>query len=86
MALTHRTQVLLDDRRDQLLRRRAAATGRSVGDLIREAIDRTYAGAGNDEAAEKERREASLASFLAADPMPVDNLEEDLDSLYERDL
>lgn len=39
MALTRRTQVLLDDRRDQLLRRRAAATGRSVGSLIREAID-----------------------------------------------
>ncbi len=38
--LTRRTQLLLDEERYSRLERRAAQTNRSVGAVIREAIDR----------------------------------------------
>lgn len=40
--LTRRTQLLLDEERYARLERRAAATNRSVGAVIREAIDRAF--------------------------------------------
>lgn len=40
--LTRRTQVLLDDERYARLERRARETDRSVGAVIREAIDRAF--------------------------------------------
>lgn len=88
VTLTHRTQVLLDDERLTLLRRRAAATGRSVGDLIREAIDRQIADAEEAERVATQARERALESFLAADPMPVGDwpeLERELEATLERD-
>ena len=87
MSLTHRTQVLLDDERLALLRRRSAATGRSVGDLIREAIDRQIADAEDAERVVAEARERALEGFLAADPMPVadwSELERELETALER--
>lgn len=87
VPLTRRTQILLDDERHDLLRRRAADTGRSVADLIREAIDRTYASEGQRESARARRREQALASFLAAPPLPVDDwpvMEREIEEGYER--
>lgn len=87
MALTHRTQILLDDERIALLRRRARATGRSVGDLIREAIDRQIADAEEAERVAAGARERALESFLAAEPMPVGDwpeLEAELEAALER--
>lgn len=87
MPLTHRTQVLLDDERLALLRRRSRATGRSVADLIREAIDRQIADAEEAERVRTEAREHALESFLAADSMPVgewSELERELESALER--
>ena len=87
MSLSHRTQVLLDDERLALLRRRARATGRSVADLIREAIDRQIADAEEAERVATAARERALESFLAADPMPVaewPELERELEGELER--
>lgn len=87
MGLTHRTQVLLDDERLALLRRRARATGRSVADLIREAIDRQIADTEEAERVATAARERALESFLAADPMPVgewSQLERELETALER--
>lgn len=87
MALTHRTQVLLDDERLALLRRRARATGRSVADLIREAIDRQIVDAEEAERVAADARERALKSFLEADAMPVgewSELERELERALER--
>jgi len=40
--LTRRTQILLDEPRFQRLQAEAAASGASVAELIRNAIDQTY--------------------------------------------
>jgi len=74
--------VLLDDERLERLRRRADATGSSVGAVIREAIDHEL---------ERDDRGAALAaleSFLAAPPLPVgtpEELDRELDTMLERD-
>lgn len=89
MALTRRTQILLDDQRHELLRRRAADTGESVGELIRRAIDELYAGQRERERAAAERRERALESFLAAPALPVGqwpDVAAELETLYEREL
>ena len=44
--LTRRTQVLLDEERYSRLHRRAEQTNRSIGALVREAIDVAYPVAG----------------------------------------
>ncbi len=62
--------VLLDDDRLERLRRRAAATGSSVGSVVREAIDREL------ERDDHVRALAALESFLAAPPVPVGTPEE----------
>jgi hypothetical protein len=67
MALTRRLQVLLDEERFARLERRAQQTGASVGALVRRAIDETYPPPFDQDAA------AAAESFLAADPMPVDD-------------
>ena len=74
--------VLLDDERLERLRRRADATGSSVGAVIREAIDHEL---------QRDDRSAALAaleSFLAAPPLPVgtpEELDRELDTMLERD-
>lgn len=78
--LNRRVHVLLDDDRLERLRDRAEATGASVGELIRSAIDREL-----DQAAD-DARQAAVESFLAAPPLPVGTPEEidrELDEMWE---
>jgi len=87
VALTHRTQILLDDERHEVLQRRSAETGQSVGELIRRAIDQLYAGQQERDRAAAARRERALERFLAAPPLQVGewaDVEEELETLYER--
>lgn len=89
MRLTRRTQVLLDEERHELLRSRAAATGESVGELIRRAIDQAYAGQADRDRAALERREVALRGFLSAPALPVGEwpeVERELEGLYDRGL
>lgn len=70
-----------------MLRQRSAASGRSVGELIREAIDRMLADERESEQAATGARERALASFLAAEPMPVadwPSIELEIEQEYER--
>jgi hypothetical protein len=59
--------VLLDERRLEWLRKRAASTGTSVGEVIRSAIDRDRAASDDTRSA----RRAAIDSLLAAEPFPV---------------
>lgn len=80
VPLNRRTQLLLDERRYQRLRARAAAEGISVGAVIRSAIDRTL-----DE--QDDSPAAAAASFLAAPPLPVgepEDLTREFEESYER--
>lgn len=82
MALTHRTHVLLDERRHRMLHKRADREGVSVGALIRDAIDRSIV----DEGVE---RRAAFESLMAAEPMyvgDIDELEEELASEIEEEM
>jgi hypothetical protein len=75
MSLTHRMQILLDEDQYARLSRRAKAEGRSVGALIREAVDFMWT-AGDSRKAE------AAAAVLAAEPMAVgspDDLARELD-------
>jgi hypothetical protein len=38
----HRTQILLEDEQYQRLKQESARTGRSIGDLVRAAVDDKY--------------------------------------------
>lgn len=66
-----------------MLERQSRRTGKSIAELIRDAIDQTYA---TD--TDMEQRRAALEHILAAEPMPVedwDAMKRDLrDSLYGR--
>jgi hypothetical protein len=79
--LNRRVHVLLDADRLESLRRRADATGSSVGAVVRKAIDHEL---------EQDDRTAALAaleSFLAAPPLPVGTPEEidrELETMFER--
>jgi len=77
MPMTHRLQILLEEEQFDRLARRAKSEGRSVGSLIREAVD--YMWTGTDD-----RKEALLNAILADGPMPVpdpDELARELDEL-----
>lgn len=47
----HRTQILLEDEQYELLKEESARTGRSIGELVRLAIDRSMRRPGPDEVA-----------------------------------
>lgn len=82
-GLNRRVHVLLDDDRLERLRRRAEATGTSVGALIRDAVDRELDD-GPDPVAV-----AALESFLSAPPLPVgtpEELDRELETMMDRDL
>lgn len=64
--MTRRLQILMDERRYELLERESHRTGRSVADLIRESVDVVY---GVDRA----ERRAALDNLLAEEPMPVED-------------
>ena len=65
-TLTRRLQILVDEGRYVVLEREAAATGRSVAELIRNAIDARYG-------VDLDVRHAAYERVLAAEPMPVDD-------------
>lgn len=62
--MSHRLQILLDEEQYDRLTQRAKAQGRSVGALIREAIDHMWTGTDI-------RKAALLDAILADGPMPV---------------
>ena len=64
MHMSHRLQILLDKEQYARLAQRAKAQGRSIGALIREAIDHMWAGTNI-------RKAALLDAILADAPMPV---------------
>ena len=62
--MSQRLQILLDEEQYDRLTQRAKAQGRSVGALIREAVDHMWTGA--------DIRKAGLPDEILADgPMPV---------------
>lgn len=78
--LQRRLQVLIDDERHARLQAIARERGVSIGTVVREAIDRGLA-------APDARRAAAGARILAADPMPVPQVDEliaELDDLRGR--
>ena len=64
MHMSHRLQILLDKEQYARLAQRAKAQGRSIGALIREAIDHMRTGTDI-------RKAALLDAILADAPMPV---------------
>lgn len=72
--LTHRMQVLLDDAQYQRLAERASVEHRSVGSLIREAIDLAWT-------APDVQRQNAADAILDAEPMDVDDLRRELDEV-----
>lgn len=65
-TLTRRTQILLDEERYAALERRASESGRSVGAVIREAIDvalATGAGAAHRRAAGRDLLAAAAPGY-----------------------
>lgn len=65
-TLSRRTQLLLDDERHRRLEEEARRTGRSIGSLVREAIDVRF-----DLREQTERHREAAAELLAA-PRPAD--------------
>lgn len=77
MSLSHRLQLLLDEEQYARLAQRSEVEGRSIGALVREAIDLAWT---QDDA----RRREAAAVILSAPPMPVpdaDQLRRELDEL-----
>ena len=64
MPMSHRLQIHLDEEQYDRLTQRAKAQGRSVGALIREAVDHMWTGTDI-------RKAALLDAILADAPMPV---------------
>lgn len=78
--MTRRLQILIDEERYELLEHESQRTGKSVAELIREAVDGRYA-------TDAEERRKAFDSFLAAEPMPVEDWavtkQDMLNTLYE---
>lgn len=75
--MTHRLQILLEEEQYARLARRAKAEGRSVGSLIREAVEHMWTGT-------DDRKAALLDAILADGAMPVpdpEDLARELDDL-----
>lgn len=64
MSLTHRLQLLLDEEQYQRLLSRSEAEGRSMGSLVREAIDLIWVD-------DDHRKRAAADVLLTAPAMPV---------------
>jgi hypothetical protein len=65
-TLSRRTQLLLDDERHRRLEQEARSTGRSIGSLVREAIDLRF-----ELEAQAQHRRTAATTLLAA-PRPTD--------------
>lgn len=77
MSLTHRLQLLLDDSQYERLAHRSSVEGRSIGALVREAIDASWVEV-------DVRRRLAGEVILNADPMPVpdpEDLRRELDEM-----
>lgn len=77
MSLTHRLQLLLDDAQYERLAHRSSVEGRSIGALVRDAIDASWVEV-------DVRRRAAADVVLSADPMPVpepEDLRRELDEM-----
>jgi len=74
--LTRRLHILLDDRRYRRLQAEARARRASVGELVREAIDRTFR-------VPYERKRAAAKAILAAKPTPLPTEMRDLKAELE---
>lgn len=77
MSLTHRLQVLLDEQQYSRLSKQAKLENRSIGSLIRQAVDQVWT-------TPDEHKVALLEAILAEQPMPVPDPEElsrELDSI-----
>jgi len=77
MALTHRLQLLLEEEQFARLTDQAERQGRSVGSMIREAIDTVWL-------VDREDRQRAADVILAAPAMPVvdpDDFVNELDHL-----
>ena len=74
MSLTHRLQLLLEEEQYERLARHAQAEGRSVGSLVRQAIDMAWV-------EPDARRRAALDIILSAETMPVPDVDELRDEL-----
>ena len=77
MSLTHRLQVLLDEEQYARLSTLARTENRSIGSLIRQAVDQVWT-------TPDEEKVALLEAILAEQPMPVPDPEElsrELDSI-----
>jgi hypothetical protein len=69
----HRTQILLEDEQYQRLRTESARTGKSIGELVRTAVDKQYGRLSDDEYRERLRK-AVRESAGAAHPDDFDGL------------
>jgi hypothetical protein len=81
-VLERRLQVLVDQRRYSLLEQESKRTGRSVGSIVREALDRHF-----DVGADQARRAEAAARILAypGDEGPGEDWA-DMKAAYEADL
>lgn len=80
--MTRRTQILLDEERHERLRQRAEERGISMGEMIREAIDRILS-------EDAERRFRAGQAILDAEPIPVDDwpvMEKEILERYDAEL
>lgn len=69
MPMTHRLQLLLGEEQYERLAHRASAEGRSIGSLVREAIDMAWT---EPEA----QRRAAVDTILGAELMEVPDVDE----------
>ena len=69
----HRTQILLEDEQYERLRAESARTGKSIGELVRTAVDKQY-GTERDEDYRRRLRKALRESAGAAHPDDFDGL------------
>ena len=66
----HRTQILLEDEQYELLKKESVRTGKSIGELVRSAVDKQYSDADRRERLRQAFRDAAGA----ADPEDFDGL------------
>jgi hypothetical protein len=69
----HRTQILLEDEQYELLRKESARTGKSIGELVRTAVDKHYRNLSDDDY-RRRLRKALRESAGSAHPDDFDGL------------
>jgi len=60
----HRTQILLEDEQYELLKKESVRTGKSIGELVRSAVDKQYSDADRRERLRQAFRDAAGAADL----------------------